>query len=198
MRDLLEWNARQEQGGGLHPLLRIGIFVVDFLAIHPFQDGNGRLSRVLTTLLMLRAGYSYVPYSSMESIIEQNKEGYYLALRRTQATITADAPDWEPWLLFFARALSKQVVRLQERMSADAIPSAPQVPDPRDPRVSPMAGKILAEMRLRGNITVSGAAAVAATNRNTAKSKLRELVGQGLAELCGKGRGAYYVPSKVG
>ncbi|MGV0763119.1 Fic family protein, partial [Tistrella mobilis] len=70
------------------------VFVVVFLEIHPFQDGNGRLSRVLTTLLLLQAGYAYVPFSSLESVIEQSKEGYYLALRRTQGTIRTAAPDW--------------------------------------------------------------------------------------------------------
>jgi Fic/DOC family len=49
---------------------------VVFLAIHPFQDGNGRLSRILTTLLLLQQGYAYVPYSSLEHVVEQNKESY--------------------------------------------------------------------------------------------------------------------------
>ena len=82
MGELVDWldEARQDE---LHPLIVIGIFIVVFLEIHPFQDGNGRLSRVLTTLLLLRAGYAYVPYSSLESVIEQSKEAYYLALRGT-------------------------------------------------------------------------------------------------------------------
>jgi hypothetical protein len=65
----------------LHPLLMIGVFTVVFLEIHPFQDGNGRLSRILATLLLLQAGYTCVPYSSLESVIEQTKEAYHLALR---------------------------------------------------------------------------------------------------------------------
>lgn len=189
MEELLSWNARQEQAGGIHPLLRIGIFIVDFLAIHPFEDGNGRLSRVLTTLMMLRAGYGYVPYSSMESIIEQNKEGYYMALRRTQTTMETAAPDWVPWLMFFARTLDKQVVRLEERIA--------QLPGSSATRVSPMAARILAELQRLGSITVAQASVVGATNRNTAKSKLKELVRSGEAELCGKGRGAYYIPKRT-
>ena len=89
-----------------------------FLEIHPFQDGNGRLSRVLTTLLLLQAGYAYVPYSSLESVIEQSKEAYYLALRQTQGTIRTEAPNWQPWLVFFLRALAEQVRRLKPRSSA--------------------------------------------------------------------------------
>jgi Fic family protein len=61
----------------VHPLLLIGLWVVVFLEIHPFQDGNGRLSRVLTTLLLLQAGYAYVPYSSLESVVEQSKEASF-------------------------------------------------------------------------------------------------------------------------
>ncbi len=80
---MAEWVAGTEKERSLHPLLVIGVFVVVFLEIHPFQDGNGRLSRILTTLMLLRAGYAYVPYSSLESVIEQSKESYYLSLRRT-------------------------------------------------------------------------------------------------------------------
>jgi Fic family protein len=94
----------------LHPLLVVGIFTIVFLEIHPFQDGNGRLSRILTTLLLLRAGYAYVPYISLESVIEQSKEGYYLALRQTQGTIRTDAPNWQPWIIFFLRALQQQTI----------------------------------------------------------------------------------------
>ena len=82
MTELIEWVNTELASAHLHPLLVIGIWVVVFLEIHPFQDGNGRLSRVLTTLLLLRAGYAYVPYSSLESVIEHSKEAYYLALRQ--------------------------------------------------------------------------------------------------------------------
>ena len=72
MREVVEWFNQSVSEETHHPLILIGIFIVVFLAIHPFKDGNGRLSRILTTLLLLRAGYAYVPYSSMEGIIEAN------------------------------------------------------------------------------------------------------------------------------
>ena len=87
MGELVDWTRHELSRGTLHPLIVIAVFVVVFLEIHPFQDGNGRLSRILTTLLLLRAGYTHVPYGSLESIIEGNKEAYYLTLRRTQVTI---------------------------------------------------------------------------------------------------------------
>ncbi|WP_458792602.1 Fic family protein [Yoonia sp. MH D7] len=87
MQELVTWYQGAVKDPDMHPLMAVGIFVVVLLEIHPFQDGNGRLSRVLTTLLLLRAGYAYVTYSSLESVIEQSKEAYYLALRQTQGTI---------------------------------------------------------------------------------------------------------------
>src|ERR1700691_2989780 len=112
MSDLIAWASEAFSSRQLLPLLVTAILTVVFLEFHPFQDGNGRLSRVLTTLLLLRAGYSYVPYSSLESVIERSKEGYYLALRQTQVTIRTDVPDWQPWILFFLRALQQQMQRL--------------------------------------------------------------------------------------
>jgi len=77
MTELVSWVNAQRESKLMHPLLIAAIFVVVFLEIHPFQDGNGRISRALTTLVLLQAGYAYVPYSSMESVIELNKEAYY-------------------------------------------------------------------------------------------------------------------------
>jgi Fic family protein len=107
MQELVVWTREALADRAWHPLIVVGLFVVVFLEIHPFHDGNGRLSRVLITLLLLQAGYSYAAYSSLESVIEANKEGYYLGLRRTQGTLTRDDPDFEPWLVVFLRALKK-------------------------------------------------------------------------------------------
>ncbi len=90
MSEIVQWRNEALETKQLYPLLIVSIFIVVFLEIHPFQDGNGRLSRVLTSLLLLQAGYTYEPYSSLESVIEKSKEGYYLALRQTQGTIRTD------------------------------------------------------------------------------------------------------------
>lgn len=122
MENLIAWTRKAIDEEALHPLLVTAVFIVTFLAIHPFQDGNGRLSRVLTTLLLLRAGYAYVPYASLERVIEDNKDLYYKALRRTQTTLKDTAPDWEPWIGFFLRCLKKQkdslAVRLERERTA--------------------------------------------------------------------------------
>jgi len=121
MAELVSWVNDERENRNLHPLLTIAIFVVVFLEIHPFQDGNGRLSRVLTTLLLIQAGYAYVPYSSLESVIELNKEAYYLALRQTQGTIRTESPNWQPWLVFFLRSLAEQVRRLEKKVTREKI-----------------------------------------------------------------------------
>ena len=109
--------TRQErETAKLHPLLIIALCIVVFLEIHPFQDGKGRLSRVLTTLLLLQVGYAYVLYSTLESVIEQSQEADYLALRQTQGTIRTEAPNGPPWLMFFLRALAEQVRRLETKV----------------------------------------------------------------------------------
>jgi Fic family protein len=183
MAELVEWAAGKEKDKNLHPLLVIGVFVVVFLEIHPFQDGNGRLSRILTTLLLLRAGYAYVPYSSLESVIEQSKEGYYLSLRRTQATIRTDGPDWNPWLEFFLRALQRQKQRLERKMERERIMLA-QMPE--------LSVLILELAREHGRVTVAEAVRVSGASRNTIKDHLKALVEQGHLTLHGAGRGAWY------
>jgi Fic family protein len=184
MPELVVWAREALADRAWHPLLVIGLFVVEFLAIHPFQDGNGRLSRVLTTLLLLQAGYAYVPYSSLESVIEANKEGYYLGLRRTQGTLERDAPDYEPWLLFFLRALKKQKDRLAEKIARE----------PKIERLHPDALKMLLEARRLGRITTGAAEQLTAAPRPTVKKRLAELVKRGLLQREGEGRGAWYRP----
>ena len=108
MQELIEWTAENLEKREWHPLLVIAFFVVSFLAIHPFQDGNGRLSRVLTTFLLLKAGYHYVAYSSLEAVIEREKPNYYRSLRQTQSSFNQSEPNWDSWIGFFLQSLKRQ------------------------------------------------------------------------------------------
>lgn len=108
MQELVEWTQEALAEKKHHPLLIAGNFLVEFLQIHPFQDGNGRLSRVLTNLLLLKEGYLYMPYVSHEKLIEDNKPKYYLALRKSQKTFKTDHEDIAPWLDFFFTIFLKQ------------------------------------------------------------------------------------------
>lgn len=111
MTEIVEWTFQELEKKETHPLLLIGNFLVEFLKIHPFEDGNGRLSRILTNLLLLRAGYMYMPYVSHEQIVERRKNEYYIALRQSQTTFKTDEPSIEPWLLFFFGVIEEQSSR---------------------------------------------------------------------------------------
>lgn len=108
MQELTEWTQKQFKEQIFHPLLIIANFVFEFLAIHPFQDGNGRTSRILTNLLLLRQGYGFVPYVSHEKLIEDNKVDYYVALKKTTTTWKNDSENIAPWMLFILRMFTKQ------------------------------------------------------------------------------------------
>lgn len=183
MRELVEWLNSEIDTERLHPLIIVAIFVVVFLEIHPFQDGNGRLSRVLTTLLLLRTGYAYVPYSSLESVIEMSKEGYYLALRQTQGTIRSEQPDWQPWLVFFLRSLSEQVRRLEKKVEREKIVLA-AMPE--------LQLQIVEFAREHGRVTIGEVIKLTGASRNTLKQHFRALVERGAIEQHGSGRGVWY------
>jgi Fic family protein len=183
MAELVAWFAEARELRTLHPLLVLAIFVVVFLEIHPFQDGNGRLSRILTMLALLQAGYAYVPYSSLESVIEQSKEGYYLALRQTQATIRSESPNWQPWVLFFLRALTRQKERLTLKIERERIILA-NLPE--------LSVRILDHARAHGRVTIGDMVKLTGANRNTLKKHFRALVDAGHLTLHGKGPGVWY------
>lgn len=183
MAELLDWTDNAANEKRLHPLLIIAVFSVVFLEIHPFQDGNGRLSRILTTLLLLRAGYLYVPYSSLESVIEQSKENYYLSLRKTQQTIRSETPNWQPWILYFLRALRVQSQHLAKKIEREKIllTSLPQ-----------LSLDILEQARDHGRVTIGEMMSIKGVSRNTLKEHFRTLTEKGHLKLYGKGRGAWY------
>ena len=166
MQELVEWTNKALTGKRMHPLLVIAVFVVRILAIHPFQDGNGRLSRILTTLLLLRGGYAYVPYASLESVIEENKDLYYAALRKTQRTLQQAKPDWETWLVFFLRCLEKQKDNLAAKLARERI-LAPALP--------PLSLTILNLLREHERLTISELERLTGANKSTLKVRLREL-----------------------
>jgi Fic family protein len=187
MEEFVAWTNKAIAEEAHHPLLIIAVFVVVFLAIHPFQDGNGRLSRVLTTLLLLRSGYLYVPYASLESVVEANKELYYKALRRTQMTLKDDAPDWIPWIGFFLRALKKQKDTLAFRIEKERVTGGED-----DASLPELSVRVIALLRRHGRQTVAQLAQATGANRNTLKVRLRELVEAGRIHRHGKARATWY------
>lgn len=183
MTELVAWTQVNLESGDLHRLIVIAVFIVAFLAIHPFQDGSGRLSRVVTTLLLLRAGYEYVPYSSLESVIEQSKDAYYLGLRQTQGTIRTEKPDWQPWLCFFLQSLQQQKAGLETKIERERLILG-NLPE--------LSAQILELCRERGRVTVADAVKVTGASRNTIKDHLKALTKAGHLEQHGAGRGTWY------
>jgi Fic family protein len=185
MDEAMEWANEQLQKSEIHPLLVIANFIFEFLAIHPFSDGNGRVSRALTNMLLLHAGYSYVPYVSLDEYIEQNKTEYYLALRSTQKNHKTDHEDITPWIDYLLNALVDQAERARKIMDED------------------QPEKLLSEKQkevyqLFTEDKEIGVAEVVALlegriERETVKQALSRLVKLKLLERVGQGRGTRYV-----
>ncbi len=186
MTELVEWTAKALTDRELHPLLTIAVLVVHFLAIHPFQDGNGRLSRILMTLLLLKSGYQYVPYSSLERIVEENKDAYYRALRSSQKLIGTPDENLDDWIRFFLRTLKQQKDTLLRRVERERLTE----------KLPPVAERLLMLVKERGRLTISEAVVLLGLNRNTAKVHLRQLVNQGYLVRHGTGRASWYAAGK--
>ncbi len=183
MQELVYWARMNFDDKSMHPLLVIAVFIVAFLAIHPFQDGNGRLSRLLTTLLLLRSNFSYVSYSSLENIIEASKDTYYLALRRTQQSFSTDSPDYQPWLLFFFRSLRKQKQKLESKISKESILEL---------HLKPIEAQIICLLEQHGKLNISQLANLLDASRNNIKRYLADMVKAKQINKHGKARATWY------
>lgn len=115
MSELIDWTIAHLKSGEIHPLVVIGLFIYEFLSIHPFQDGNGRLSRLLTNLLLLQSGYKFVSYVSFESLIEKKKKSYYEALMEGEKNRSTGNELINSWMLFFLDSLKEMIQRLERK-----------------------------------------------------------------------------------
>jgi Fic family protein len=185
MQQLIEWTNKNLDDKFYHPLIVIGVFIVNFLAIHPFQDGNGRLSRALTNLLLLKSGYLYIPYSSTEAVVEDNKDTYYRALRQTQTSFKTKV-DYEPWLMFFLKTLQKQKIRLEYKLDMMTTKTNSNIDLPI------ISAKIMEVFAIKERATISEISELTAVNQNTIKKHLAKLVENNYLIKHGKTRGAWY------
>ena len=182
MQELVAWTQTAMAEKRIHPLLIAAVFAAIFLAIRPFKDGNGRLSRILTTLLLLKWGYAHIQFASLESVIEQHRDQYYLALNRTQRTLSGE-PDWQPWTEFFLTALQKQKQNLELKLEREhtLVRNLPKT-----------TALILEIANEHGRVSVADAASQTGISRNTIKDHIQNLVRRGELHKHGAGRGAYY------
>ena len=182
METLCLWLNDEIKDSVDHPLIIISKFILEFLEIHPFQDGNGRLSRALTTLLLLRSGYDYVPYSSMERVIEENKDKYYLSLRNAQTEDKKSSDELVNWITFFLECLKKQKDSLQYKLEKEkALIFLPKLSE-----------QIIMTLKDHGTLSLSEIVKLIGANRNTVKSHLFKLVDVNQIKQRGKGKGTVY------
>ncbi len=188
MRELVEWTKEQLAAEEFHPLLVIANFILEFLAIHPFHDGNGRLSRILTNLLLAQAGYAYVPYASLEKIIEDHKVEYYLALREGQKDIKSETAKVAKWILFFVETMIRQTEVLSDFLKG--------TPDSKI--LSPNQQRTMKLFDQHEEITNKMVAEELKIPAVSAKQILNRLIELTLIERLGAGRATRYAKRKEG
>ena len=182
MEALTGWLASRIQGGEFHPLLVCAAYLLELLAIRPFADGNRRMGRLLTNLLLLRCGHSYIPYGSLEKAISARWTEYYIALRKSQATRNLPRPDISPWLIAFLDVLAAQQRSVREILD--------RMPD--EGNLSGNGTAVLAMASRRGEVTNRAVASELGLPRETAKQTLNRLTALGALRRLGAGRATRY------
>ena len=183
MQELVEWTEDAMEKNRFHQLLIIANFIVEFLKIHPFEDGNGRLSRVLTNLLLLRSGYTFVQYVSHEQIVERRKDEYYIALRKSQETFKTDHDTISPWLNFFLSVVREQATKALSYLQEEKI----------EDTLSPKQYEV---WKYISNVGESGPGDIVKETGialGTVRQALRSLVELGKIKRVGRGRGTRYI-----
>ena len=184
MQDLISWANDRMKENDMHPLMLTAVFVYEFLSIHPYQDGNGRLSRLLTTLMMMRSGYKFIQYVSFEHIIEERKESYYRTLMEGQNSRYTEEERIDRWVLFFLDSLITLTKKLEvkyttySKLKTGLNERQQQVLEYIREHKTAKVGEIESEL--------SG------YSRNTLKKDLSYFVREGLILKVGSGRGVRY------
>lgn len=177
IRQLINWYNSETE---VHALIKVASFVYDFLSVHPFQDGNGRISRLISTLLLLKKGYKWIQYVSFEHEIENRKNEYYQVLRSSQAQRPNE--DVTDWIMFFLNCLSNIQSQLMLKLQKSGI----------ETKLSPKEKSIYTIIQNRPNIQSGEISERLAVPAPTVKRILSELLNKGLIEKQGKGRNVSY------
>ncbi|MDR1003926.1 MAG: Fic family protein [Prevotellaceae bacterium] len=177
MRKVVDWYNNEQE---VHAVVKVATFVYEFLSIHPFQDGNGRLSRLLSTLLLLRSGYKWIQYVSFEHEIESRKNEYYQTLRSCQAQRPNE--DITLWVQFFLHALKNVQSQLTIKLKQSGI----------DTNLSPREKSILSLIESHAGIRSGEIADKLSIPAPTTKRILSDLLTKGLIVKSGVGRGTNY------
>lgn len=182
MQELVDWTIDAFEKNRFHHLLIIANFIVEFLKIHPFEDGNGRLSRVLTNLLLLRSGYQFMQYVSHEQIIEHRKDEYYLALRKSQETFNSDHDTISPWLNFFLSVIKEQATKALTYLEEEKV----------EDTLSPKQYEVWKYISGVGDASRGDIVKATGIAEATINQSLDRLVELGKIKRVGRGRGTRY------
>lgn len=183
MQELVDWTIDAFEKNRFHPLLVIANFIVEFLKIHPFEDGNGRLSRVLTNLLLLRSGYQFIQYVSHEQIVERRKDEYYIALRKSQETFKTDHDTISPWLNFFLSVVKEQATKALSYLEEEKV----------EDTLSPKQFEVWKYLSSVGEAAPGEIAKATGIVPVTVSQALDRLIEIGKVKRIGRGRGTRYV-----
>lgn len=185
MTDLINWTNQQLILNEIHPLVIVGLFIYEFLSIHPFQDGNGRLSRLLTNLLLLKNDYQFIQYISFENLIEQKKKTYYEALMDGQKDRNTESERINSWIIFFLTSLETLIQRLEQKY--DVFKSKGGYLNERQKRIKDFIEK---EQPIK---LADLAKAIPEISIHTLKKDLQYLKTEQIVDSIGKNRGTIYM-----
>ena len=189
MEKIINWTNNTFKTEEIHPLVSIATFIYEFLSIHPYQDGNGRLSRLLTTLLLLRSQYDFVQYASIEYEIEKRKKDYYRALMAGQQNRYSQTENIKDWILFFLETLKLTIQKLEENYHS--IKDKKSYLNQRQQEILDF---------INGNEPVKISDIINSMEGYTPyimKKDVRYLVDEGLIKMIGKGKGTIYISNKA-
>lgn len=183
MEGLLDWTKERVKQEDMHPVMVVAVFVYEFLSIHPYQDGNGRLSRLLTTLLLMRQGYEFIQYVSFEHIIEERKDDYYRALMEGQKNRYSEQEKIDQWILFFLDCLATLIKRLEVKYETYSKLTK---------ELNDRQREVLEFIQQRQVVQVSEVEQALPYSRNTLKKDLAYLTDEGLILKTGERKGTRY------
>jgi len=183
MKELVDWTVNAFEKNRFHALLIIANFIIEFLKIHPFEDGNGRLARVLTNLLLLQSGYQFVQYVSHEQIVERRKDEYYLALRKSQETFKTDHDTIAPWLNFFLSVVKQQATKALTYLEEESVEDI----------LSPKQYEVWKHVSSVDEAAPGEIVKATGIELGTVRQALNSLVNLGKVKRVGRGRGTRYV-----
>lgn len=188
MQEFVEWMLHP-QPPNLSPILYTGIAHYEFVAIHPFGDGNGRTARILTTLMLIQNGYDMTSFFALESFYNRDRKAYYEALNSADKYRIEEQPDLTGWLEYYVNGMliesARAHAKIEEMMEESKKPF-------RKVWLSKTQINMLELTRKNGTVKIADYIAVSGLSRKGTYNAIERLIELGLLKRLGKGKGTYY------